>query len=280
MRTAYSSFSECNNFSQPSLSLNWRLFTISLPAAARAVACSLTLLAIFSVAAFAQGSLVSGSTAPDAGSGAPFQIRYASHLDIGDSVINITNDGSSASGTTGSAFLGNGNGDLCIGVYTFDMNEELQSCCTCLVTPNGLVNLSVQALNDTNLTGGLETSLVIKLLAWSTTAGASTTAPPGTPAPSGSSSCNAASPGTLSTPGGSANLASGMHAWGTTVHALPVGQPDSYTVTETEFSAANLSVAEFNHITQFCEFNQINGSGKFGQCKGCTSGGMGAASAQ
>ena len=151
------------------------------------------------------------------------------------------------------------------------MNEELQSCCTCLVTPNGLVSLSVDALNATNLTGGLETSLVIKLLAWSTSAGASTTAPPGTPAPPTSSSCNAASPG---------YLAPGMHAWGTTVHALPVGQPDSYTVTETEFSAANLSSAEYNHITQFCEFNQINGSGKFGQCKGCAAGGMGAAAAQ
>ena len=138
--------------------------------------------------------LVTGATAPDAGSGAPFQIRYASHLDIGDSVINITNDGSSASGTGGGAFLGNGNGDLCVGVYSFDMNEELQSCCTCLVTPNGLVSLSVDALNATNLTGGLETSLVIKLLAWTTTAGASTTAPPGTPAPPTTSSCNAASP--------------------------------------------------------------------------------------
>ena len=122
----------------------------------------------FAGAACAQSGV---TTAPDAGSGAPFQIRYASHLDIGDSVINVTNDGSSASGTGGSAFLGNGNGDLCIGVYTFDMNEELQSCCTCLVTPNGLVSLSVDALNATNLTGGLETSLVIKLLAWSTTAG-------------------------------------------------------------------------------------------------------------
>ena len=196
-------------------------------------------------------------------------------------MINITNDGSSASGTGSGAFLGNGNGDLCIGVYTFDMNEELQSCCSCLVTPNGLVSLSVDALNASNLTGSLDTSLVIKLLAWSTTAGASTTAAPGTPAPPVSSSCNAASPAPV-TPGTTfpPALASGMHAWGTTVHALPVGQPDSYTVTETEFSAANLSTAEYNHITQFCEFNQINGSGKFGQCKGCGSGGLGAASAQ
>ena len=194
-------------------------------------------------------------------------------------MINITNDGSSASGTTGGAFLGNGNGDLCIGVYTFDMNEELQSCCTCLVTPNGLVSLSVEALNATNLTGALQTSLVIKLLAWSTTAGASTTAPPGTPAPPVTSSCNAASPGATAT-GGSAMLATGMHAWGTTIHALPVGQRNTFTVTETDFSAANLSSAEFNHITQFCEFNQINGSGRSGQCKGCAAGGMGATTAE
>jgi len=211
-----------------------------------------------------------GSTAPDAGSGAPFQVRYAAHLDVGDSVINITNDGSSASGA-GGAFLTNGNGDLCIGVYTFDMNEELQSCCTCLVTPNGLVSLSVDAINATNLTGALQPSLIIKLLAWSTSAGASTTAPPGTPAPPVSSSCNASSPGTLAT---------GMHAWGTTIHALPVGQRDAFMTTETGFSAANLSSAEYNHITQFCEFNQINGSGRSGQCKGCSSGGMGATTAE
>jgi len=216
----------------------------------------------FAGAACAQNG---STTAPDAGSGAPFQIRYASNLDIGDSVINITNDGDSATGS--GAFLSGGN--LCVGVYSFDANEELQSCCACLVTPNGLVSLSVNAINMTNLTGGLVPSLVIKLLAWSNTGGVSGTT--GNPVSPNGSSCNAATPGTL---------AVGMHAWGTTVHALPVGQPDAYTVTETEFSAANLSSAEYQHITQFCQFNQINGSGKFGQCKGCEAGGMGAASAQ
>ena len=48
------------------------------------------------------------TTTPDAGSGAPFQIRYASHLDIGDSVINITNDGYSASGTGTAHFSATG----------------------------------------------------------------------------------------------------------------------------------------------------------------------------
>jgi len=198
-----------------------------------------------------------------AGNGAPFQIRYVSHLDIGDSVVNISNDGLSQPASYGIGTSGGTN--LCVGVYTFDANEELQSCCSCLVTPNGLASLSAQALNATSLSGENATSLVVKLLAWRTTAGASSTAPPGTPAPPTSSSCNPATPG---------SLAAGMHAWGTTVHALPSGGRSTYTVTETEFSPAVLSAAEYAHITQFCEFNQINGSGTSGQCKGCASGGQ------
>jgi len=185
-----------------------------------------------------------------------YQLHTASHLDIGDSVVNITNDGQSS-------IIGDGN--FCVGVYTFDANEELQSCCSCLVTPNGLDSLSAQAINATSLTGENATSLVVKLLAWSTTAGASSTAPPGTPAPPTSSACNAATPGTL---------AGGMHAWGTTLHELPSGGPSTYTVTETEFSPASLSAAEYAYITQSCEFNQINGSAQSGQCKGCASGGQ------
>jgi len=198
----------------------------------------------------------------------PAQVRYVANLNVSDSYINITNDGSSSTlnpGDPASATTSSGN--LCVGVYTFDANEELQSCCACLVTPNGLASLSAQAINATSLTGENATSLVVKLLAWSTTAGASSTAPPGTPAPAPptSSSCNPATPG---------NLAGGMHAWGTTLHPLPSGGRSTYTVTETPFSLANLSVAEFAHITQSCEFNQINGSAQSGQCKGCASGGQ------
>ena len=193
------------------------------------------------------------------------QVKYVTHLDIGDSKINISNDGQNSIAYSQTSSLATGDGNLCVGVYTFDANEELQSCCSCLVTPNGLASLSAQAINATSLTGENPTSLVVKLLAWSTTAGASSTAPPGTPAPPTSSSCNAATPGTL---------AGGMHAWGTTLHPLPSGGPSTYTVTETEFSPANLSAAEYAHITQSCEFNQINGSAQSGQCKGCASGGQ------
>lgn len=114
------------------------------------------------------------SIAPEAGTGGTFQVGYVTHLDVGDSFINITNDGQSQPPSYGIGTSGGTN--LCVGVYTFDQNEELMSCCSCLVTPNGLVGLSARAINLTNLTGEQPTSLVVKLLAWSTTAGASSTA--------------------------------------------------------------------------------------------------------
>ena len=48
-----------------------------------------------------------------------FQVRYAANLNIGDSVVDITNTGASNSA------------NLCANVYTFDPAEELISCCTC-----------------------------------------------------------------------------------------------------------------------------------------------------
>ena len=173
----------------------------------------------------------------------PFQVRYASNLPIGDSVINITNTGASST----SAFP-NQNGSICVNVYTFDPAEELISCCACPVTPDGLVSLSArQDLISDTLTPGVPNSIVIKLLA--TTGGA----------------CNASVPGAQ---------AKGMAAWGTTLHALPV-TPAAYGVTETAFTPATLSEAELTRISTLCGFIQTNGSG-FGICKACRMGGLAA----
>jgi len=178
--------------------------------------------------------------------GLDFQIRYVSNLNVGDSIINITNDGEDLNiGVTG---------NICVGVYSFDASEELLSCCACQVTPDGLVSISAQAINATNLTPEVPTALVIKLVAWY---------------PYGESWCNAAEPGSV---GG------GLQAWATTLHALP-STPVTYGVTETAFSPATLSVTELEHITQFCQFNQANGTG-FGQCKGCNPGAAGATAQQ
>jgi hypothetical protein len=179
-----------------------------------------------------------------------FQVRYASNLNLADSVINITNAGTVA----GTNPLGN----ICVNVYTFaGTDEQLVSCCTCVVTPDGLNSLSARTeLINNTLTPAVPTSIVVKLLATITTG-------------TGGTSCNASNPYTA------ANLAGGMRAWGTTVHALPT-TPGGLALTETEFSQAVLSATELAHITSTCGFIQNNGSG-FGICASCATGGLGGA---
>src|SRR5580658_3976549 len=71
-----------------------------------------------------------------------YQVGYAANLNIGDSEINVSNDGFRAGFYPNTA----GAGNLCINVFVFDPAEEEIACCSCLVTPNGLESLS--AKND------------------------------------------------------------------------------------------------------------------------------------
>jgi hypothetical protein len=176
-----------------------------------------------------------------------FQVRYASNLNKGDSVVNITNTGS----TTGSNLIAD---NLCVNVYTFDASEEMVSCCSCLVTPNALVSLSVQGdLISNTLSPSTPTAVVIKLVA--TDAGHGTM-----------SVCN---------PGRAGSPAPGLRAWGTTLHALPT-TPATFGLTESAFLPGGLNAQEYVHLTSFCGFINSNGSG-FGICKSCRSGGLGGA---
>lgn len=181
----------------------------------------------------------------------PYQIRYASNLNIGDSVINISNSGArgadlQAGKTTAIT------GSICANVYAFSPDEQMVSCCSCPVTPNGLVSLSAKGdLISNTLTPSTPTSIVIKLYA-------------SVPA-AGSSGCDASA----SKPGAAAP---GMLAWGTTLHQNTATA--TYSVTETAFSPATLSAGELFRLTQLCTFINANGSG-FGICKSCTLGGLG-----
>ncbi len=195
--------------------------------------------------------------------GDPFQVRYTSNLAIGDSVINFTNTGEGLprapipSAPIAAAPVQADS--LCVNVYAFSPDEQLVSCCSCLVTPNGLGSLSaVSDLTSNTLTPGRPTSIVVKLLA-TTGTGATTV-------------CNAATAGTPANP-----LTNGLAAWGTTIHPLPVtaGSPaGTFGITETRFVSARLSAAELTRITTLCGFIQITGSG-FGICKSCRLGGLG-----
>ena len=169
-----------------------------------------------------------------------FQVRYASNLNLGDSVVNITNAGS----IDGADPAGN----VCVNVYTFRANEEPVNCCTCLVTPNGLKSLSVNRdLNTNPVFPETQNELVIKLYA---------TVPTG-----GGTGCNAAAPGAA---------APGIRAWGTTLHTLPGG---GVGVTETAFSMATPSAGELGKLTAVCSFIQTYASGN-GICNSCRTGGL------
>jgi hypothetical protein len=90
-----------------------------------------------------------------------FQVGFAANLNLADSFLDLTNTGTLTL-PTGLTTTGN----LCVNVYVFDPGEELVSCCSCLVTPNGLNSLSVMRdLVSNTLTPGTPTSVAIKLLA-------------------------------------------------------------------------------------------------------------------
>ena len=212
-----------------------------------------TLIASFalSVVTFAQPNVTVDS---------PYQIRYVSNLNLGDSVINITNSGARgaglAAGTTAAT-----TGAICVNVYAFSPDEQMISCCSCAVTPNGLVSLSARRdLVNNTLTPAVPTSIVVKLVASVPVAN--------------TCSGSAANWGTLT---------QGMLAWGTTVHAGAVAG-SAAVITETPFLPATLSglpgtdfvgMGEAGRLQSLCTFIQANGSG-FGICSTCRLGGLGA----
>jgi len=202
---------------------------VSLAAMYKHFAIALATLA-FSTVAFAQVIIPTSDV---------FQIDYAANLNIGDSFVNFTNSG---------ATVANGaSQNICINLYTFDPQEELISCCTCTVTPNGLVSLSVvKSLISNPLTPAIPTAVVIKAIATTT--------------------CLTAT--------GDVTLAHGLLGWGTTLHRNTSTAAPTYSVTETPFSQAALSAAEAGHLVSFCSFIQANGTG-FGICGGCPSNGLG-----
>jgi hypothetical protein len=184
----------------------------------------------------------------------PFQVRYASNLTAGDSVINITNTGANGASFFGPGF-GGAVGNICVNVYAFSPDEQLVSCCSCLVTPDGLVSLSVvNDLISNTLTGVRPSSVVVKLI--STLAGA---------AGSGTSCTNSAATANA------AVLATGLAAWGTTIHASAAG----FATTETAFTPSTLSAGELASVTNRCQ-NIIGNGSTFGICRSCRAGGLGA----
>ena len=144
-----------------------------------------------------------------------------------DQTVRIINPGEQ--GTPLSAH----HGTVCADIYVFDSNQEMSECCSCPITANGLLILSVNRdLTDNPLTGWPPPSDgVIKIVS------------------DNQANCDPTSP--VPTPD--------LRAWATHLQS-PNG---SYLVTtEEEFAGAALQQDELSFLGQACSFVQFLGSGK------------------
>jgi len=201
---------------------------------------------VFAIGAFAQAA------------DAPFQVRYAANLGSGESYIDIVNTGANGAPLLGPG-LGGAVGNICVNVYAFDPGEEMIACCSCLVTPDQVVNLGVNRdLTAKTLTGVIPTSVTVKLLATLAGTGGSGTS-------CTNSATAVAAPGTV--------IVSGLAAWGTTLHTGPAGLP--IFGTETAFTPSTLSAGELASLGGRCS-SIVGNASTFGVCSSCKAGALGA----
>jgi hypothetical protein len=165
-----------------------------------------------------------------------FTTYYSNALTAGpDETIRIINDGDTG-------------GTLWASFYVFDDSEELQDCCSCPISADGLLSESVNnqlASFDLVLTPEHDYRGVIKIIA---------------------SSTPAFGPSFTNTP------AAGLHGFAThtqsAANKYPFGAAP-YSVTESLLQDSNLSSSEKTLLETLCYYSQQLGSGEFGYCT-CT----------
>jgi hypothetical protein len=156
-----------------------------------------------------------------------FKVSYYSNANTPGApsgTVRITDVGTN----TGAA--GDASGNLCAMIYVFSPDQELDECCGCPITPDGLVTLDVNAdLTSNPLTAITLNTGVIKIV--------SSTGYPG---------CNPAKPAPVS----------GVRAWATHIQS-DVAKSE----TETEFIDSNLSATELSSLKSKCAGILLDGSG-------------------
>ena len=143
-----------------------------------------------------------------------------------DGTVQITNVGTSV-GAAGDA-----SGDLCALIYVFSPDQQMAECCSCPVTPDGLLTLSINTnLTANPLTATTLTTGDIKIVS--------------------STSCDPTAP----------KPAPGIHAWATHIQTATKQ-------TETAFTSPNLCSGELDGLATQCAILVSEGSGA-GLCS-CT----------
>ncbi len=156
-----------------------------------------------------------------------------------DGVVRAINDGDQAT----TDVEGVENGPLWASLYVLDDSQEMEECCSCEVTADGLLSESVnKQLTASTFSARTETSRgVIKIISSSVQAGA----PP--------NFTNA--------------LAPGLRVWATHIQRL-TSTAGGFYVSETQVADANLGSIEKNDLETLCMWINALGSG-WGTCS-CT----------
>jgi hypothetical protein len=181
-----------------------------------------TILSILAIA-LVLGVASATAVAQDSSTYAVTYYSNANTAGAPDATVRVINDG-------------NTGGSLCAAFYVFDDSQEMQECCSCPVTADGLIAESVNRyLLANSLTSFVNVRGVIKVVS--------------TNAPSGSCDPTKGSP------------TAGIRGWATHIQRATSG----YAITETELHDANLAASELAGLQQFCSFEIILGSGR-GTC--------------
>ncbi len=130
-----------------------------------------------------------------------------------DQTVRIVNDGDTEA-------------NLWADFYVFDDSQELQDCCACVITPDGLLSESVNKnLTAYPITGKLPTRGVIKVIS-------SSSSDPTNDKPT-----------------------AGLRAWAT--HTQKTGGSPAWAVTETAFADSNLAASEQTLLQELCYFDAL-----------------------
>jgi hypothetical protein len=131
---------------------------------------------------------------------------------------------------------------LCASIYVWRFDQELSECCSCKITPNGLLTIPVPALtNNPGDHPGFPFSGSIAIISYS--------------------NCDPTNP----TP------TADLRAWATHVNLNTSTAAATYDVTETEALDTPLSAGELAEVQLRCGVIRVNGSGA-GRCdRACTS---------
>lgn len=125
-------------------------------------------------------------------------------------------------------------GQMCASIYVWRADQELSECCSCQITPNGLLTINVEQLTiNPGDHAGVPVAGSISVIA--------------------DANCDATNP----TP------TADLRAWATHVNADTA--TSGFDVTETEFLDTPLSSGEQSEASSRCGFIRVNGSGA-GRC--------------